>query len=276
MDAHSAKNRHSLAESILFLNTPEAPKLPVFPYDVEAAEPGAALSETAFDVDDCSTQMSKILVEHEAKLEQSARIRQRALEEARKGNNITAIALFTHLIGITPNSATDYNNRGLVYFQSNLLDQAIADYNRAIELNPQLDRVYNNRANYYAHQGQLEEAILDYETAIDLNPHNARAWINQGITFREMGHYSRALHCFEVALNFRLLEGHIYAERGRTHHLSGDWNCAVSDYYTALQQLPLSCETINRRSGRLRLQVISWLDGLLTPLGIPSRAEISR
>ncbi|MGF1534983.1 MAG: tetratricopeptide repeat protein [Elainellaceae cyanobacterium] len=220
--------------------------------------------------------MSEILVQHEARLEQSSRTRQRALEEARKGNNITAIALFTHLIAVNPNSATDYNNRGLVYFQSSLMEQAIADYNKAIELNPLLDRVYNNRANYYAHRGQLTEAIHDYETAIDLNPHNVRAWINQGITFREMQHYDQALHCFEVALNFRTLEGHIYAERGRTRHLHGDWNCAVADYYQALQHLPLSCETLNRRSCRLRLQVISWLDELLTPLGIPGRSEASR
>ncbi|MGB3614235.1 MAG: tetratricopeptide repeat protein [Elainellaceae cyanobacterium] len=275
MDAHSARNRHSLTEDNLFLKLSEAPILPVFSNEPSTADLDEADIKAAVDASGCPAQLSDILVQHHIKLEQSSKIRQRALNEARKGNNLTAIALFSHLIAVNPDSATDYNNRGLVYFQSSQLDQAIADYNRAIELNPVLDRVYNNRANYYAHQGQLTEAILDYETAIDLNPHNVRAWINQGITFREMGHYKRAIHCFEVALNFRMLEGHIYAERGRTHHLTGDWNCAVTDYYQALQQLPLSCETINRRSCRLRLQTIAWLDELLTPLGVPGQAESS-
>ncbi len=272
MDAHSARNRHALTENTLFLTTPEALTLPVFPEDAQATSSSSDAPKAAVDPEGCPAQLLEILIQHEAKLEQSSRIRQRALDEARKGNNITAIALFTHLIALNPSSATDYNNRGLVYFQSNQPEQAIADYNQAIELNPLLDRVYNNRANYYAHQGRLSEAILDYETAIDLNPHNVRAWINQGITFREMHQYERALHCFEVALSFRLLEGHIYAERGRTYHLDGDWNCAVADYYQALQQLPLSYETANRRSCRLRLQVVSWLDELLTPLGVPSHA----
>jgi len=275
MDAHSAKNRHSLTEENLFLKVSEAPVLPVFSNEPSANDLGNADFDAASNGSGYPTQLSDILVQHHLKLEQSSKIRQRALEEARRGNNLTAIALFTHLITVNPDSATDHNNRGLVYFQSRQLAQAIADYDRAIELNPMLDRVYNNRANYYAHQGQLAEAILDYETAIDLNPHNVRAWINQGITFREMGHYKRAIHCFEVALSFRVLEGHIYAERGRTHHLTGDWNCAVADYYYALQQLPLSCETTNRRSCRLRLQTIAWLDELLMPLGVPGQAESS-
>lgn len=276
MDAHSAKNRHSLTENSLFLKLPESPIIPVYGQASSQLEPiqtedGPAASPEA----SCPAQLFEILAKHHAKLEESSKVRQRALEEARKGNSLTAIALFSHLIAVNPDSATDYNNRGLVYFQNSQFEQALADYNQAIELNPALDRVYNNRANYYAHHGQLAEAILDYETAIDLNPHNVRAWINQGITFREMGEYERAIHCFEVALNFRTLEGHIYAERGRTHHLTGDWNCAVADYYQALQILPRACETQNRRACRLRLQTIDWLDELLAPLGIPGQAEPS-
>ncbi|MEO0408220.1 MAG: tetratricopeptide repeat protein [Cyanobacteria bacterium P01_A01_bin.135] len=277
MDAHSAKNRHSLTEDNLSLKIPETPAIPVYNNASTGPHPlqsGAEL-QASMEAGGCPPQLFEILVQHHAKLEQSAKIRQRALGEARKGNSLTAIALFSHLIAVNPDSATDYNNRGLVYFQNGQFDQAIADYNRAIELNPALDRVYNNRANYYAHHGQLADAILDYETAIDLNPHNVRAWINQGITFREMGEYERAVHCFEVALSFRVLEGHIYAERGRTHHLSGDWNCAIADYYQALQVLPHSCEVTNRRSCRLRQQTVDWLDELLTPLGVPGQAEPS-
>ncbi|MEB3356414.1 MAG: tetratricopeptide repeat protein [Synechococcales bacterium] len=199
--------------------------------------------------------------------ELQANLRQQALAEARHGNHADAIALFSKLLEQNPHSATDYNNRGLVYFQCRQLEQAIADYNRAIELNPNLDSVYNNRANYYAHQGQLLQAILDYDAAIDLNPQNVRAWINQGITFRDLQMHDRALECFDAALNFGRLEGHIYAERGRTYHLRGDWNCAIADYYRAMNSLPTVEDPGNARSMRLRQQVGGWLNELLSPLG---------
>ncbi|GEM_PF-364486 len=195
-----------------------------------------------------------------------ASLRKQALTEARQGNYGLAITIYDELINCNPYNASDYNNRGLAYFQTNQYDEAIADYNQAIELNPNLDSVYNNRANYYACRGQLLEAILDYDIAIDLNPGNVRAWINQGITFRELKMYERAIECFEAALTFEQLEGNIYAERGRAYHLWGDWNSAVADYLRAIEELPISTSTLYTASGRLRLQVELWLDDLIAPL----------
>jgi tetratricopeptide (TPR) repeat protein len=198
--------------------------------------------------------------------EQTALVRQKALAEARHGNYALSIALFSRLIEQDPASANDYSNRGLVYFQDGQFEAALADYNRAIELNPQLDSAYNNRANYFAAQGQFLEAILDYDVALDLNPTNIRAWINQGITFRELEMYERAIESFDLALGLGRLEGHIYAERGRTYHLRGDWNCAIADYYRALTDLPMVSTYASDPSVRLRLQVESWLDELMSPL----------
>ena len=193
-------------------------------------------------------------------------LRQQALTQAQEGQYAKAIALFSQIIERSPASASDYSNRGLVYFQSGQADAALADYNRAIELNPRLDSAYNNRANYYAAQGQFLEAILDYDIALDLNPTNIRAWINQGITFRELEMYDRAIESFELGLCLGRLEGHLYAERGRTYHLRGDWNCAMGDYQRALTKLPAPSGSPHNPSVRLRHQVEVWLDELLCPL----------
>ncbi|MBD1849418.1 tetratricopeptide repeat protein [Cyanobacteria bacterium FACHB-502] len=200
-----------------------------------------------------------------SRAEQDQLLRQEALTQAQQGHFDIAVALFSELIERYPNSASDYSNRGLVYFQSGQLEAAIEDYNRAIELNPQLDSAYNNRANYYAAQGQFLEAILDYDVALDLNPANVRVWINQGITFRELEMYDRALESFELALCLGRLEGHIYAERGRTYHLRGDWNCAVGDYHRAIEALPATKGQSHHPSARLRHQVESWMGELLYP-----------
>ena len=195
-------------------------------------------------------------------------LRRTALAEAKAGNYDASIALFDQLLQQNPLSATDYNNRGLVYFRNKQHSEALDDFNMAIDLNPDLDSVYNNRANYYAHHGHLLEAILDYDRAIELNPFNVRAWINQGITFRDMEMYDRAIECFDSALNFSRLEEHVYVERGRTYHLRGDWNCAIADYQRAQVCFYSSTEPLSRRSLRLLAQVECWMDELLLPLGI--------
>ncbi|MBW4548411.1 MAG: tetratricopeptide repeat protein [Symplocastrum torsivum CPER-KK1] len=188
-------------------------------------------------------------------------LRASAHSRAKQGDYAGAIALFNQLIMRNPVDPINYNNRGLIYFQSGQHDKALADYNKALELNPELDSAYNNRANYYASTGQLAEALTDYEQALDLNPGNTRTWINQGITFRELGLYDLALENLDMALILGCLEDYIYAERGRTYHLRGDWNCAIADYQRALSQLSHSGS-----SSRLRRKVETWMSQLLKPL----------
>ncbi|MFW9259929.1 tetratricopeptide repeat protein [Nostoc sp. CALU 546] len=187
-----------------------------------------------------------------------------ALRLAQQGDYTEAIALLTQLIFRHPHNAIDYNNRGLIYFQSGEIQKALCDYNTALKLNPDLASAYNNRANYYAACGELAVALADYDQAIDLNPRHVRAWINRGITWRDLGQYEEAIENFEVVLLFGQLEGHIWAERGRTYHLWGDWNCAIADYRRALTQLPSLDNSRNITAYRLRLQLENWLNELLS------------
>ena len=190
-------------------------------------------------------------------------LRSCALKSAQKGDFSEAIALLSQLIQRHPQNAVDYNNRGLIYFQSGENQKAFCDYNTALQINPNLASAYNNRANYYAACGELSAAIADYDQAIDLNPSHVRARINRGITLRDLGQYEEAIENFEVALLFGQLEGHIWSHRGRTYHLWGDWNCAIADYRRALTQL--SDDLRNVPSCPLRLQLENWLNELLSP-----------
>jgi tetratricopeptide (TPR) repeat protein len=184
--------------------------------------------------------------------------------KANQGDYVVAIALLDRLIALRPNHAVNYNNRGLMYFRNNQIIEALCDLSLALEINPHLDSAYNNRANCYAAQGDLPEAIADYDLALDLNPGNIRAWINQGIAFRELELYELGLENFDIALLIGdALEDRIYAERGRTYHLRGDWNCAISDYQTALNILTSKPDEVN-----YFYRVQSWFNELLSPLMI--------
>ncbi|MBE9209511.1 tetratricopeptide repeat protein [Nostoc sp. LEGE 06077] len=191
-------------------------------------------------------------------------LRSCALKSAKQGDYIQAIALLNELIRRYPHNAADYNNRGLIYFQSGEKQKAFCDYNTALDLNPNLASAYNNRANYYAACGELAAALADYDQAIDLNPRYVRAWINRGITFRDLGQYEEAINNLEIALLFGQLEAHIWAERGRTYHLWGDWNCAIADYRRAMAKLPTLDNSVDISAYRLRLQIETWLNDLLS------------
>jgi tetratricopeptide (TPR) repeat protein len=193
-------------------------------------------------------------------------IRSCALTKAREGDYSEAIALLSQLIHRYPDNAIDFNNRGLMYFESGEADKALSDYNTALKINPNLASAYNNRANYYAACGQLAVAIADYDQALDLNPSHVRAWINRGITLRDLGRYEQAIDNFDIGLLLGQLEGHIYAERGRTYHLRGDWNCAIADYQRALTLLPMQAVKSGDPGWRLRFQVENWLEELLVSL----------
>lgn len=191
--------------------------------------------------------------------ESEQKLRTEIKTKAQLGDYSAAIALINQLLAIHPESATDYNNRGLMYFSSGQLVKALQDYNQSIKLNPKLDQAYNNRGNCYAAQGNWAEALRDYETALDLNPTNLKTWINQGIIFRDMGLYDLALEDFDLALVIgQKFQGRIYAERGYTYHLRGDWNCAIADYNQALSILPLTAKLKAYRE-----KVETWLRQLL-------------
>ena len=81
--------------------------------------------------------------------------------KASQGNYAVAIALLDELIALRPDSATDYNNRGLMHFRNNQIVEALADLSQAVKIDPTLDSAYNNRANCYAAQGELAKAIAD-------------------------------------------------------------------------------------------------------------------
>lgn len=198
----------------------------------------------------------------QSQLELAERLRTLVQKKAEQGNYLAAIAILNQLIASYPNNAADYNNRGLMYFYLHQFSEAIADYNRAIKLNSRLDSAYNNRANAYAAQSNFAAALNDYEIALDLNPGNLRAWINQGIAFRELGLYDLAIENFDLTLLLgQKFKGRVYAERGYTYHLRGDWNCAIADYYRALEQF-----SIKTTPHPYQQKVEAWLNELLNPI----------
>ena len=188
-------------------------------------------------------------------------LRKRAQRAAMQGDYAEAIKILNQLVTYEPQNAENFVNRGLMHYNLQHHDQALADYDHAIDLDPDLDKAYSNRANLHATQENWMDAMDDYDEAIDLNPLNIRARLNQAITLREMNAYTEALTCLELAMFFKPESATLYAERGRTYQLMGQWNCAMADYNTA-QRLAVTYANDMNNSEQTQCRVLRWMHSL--------------
>ena len=88
------------------------------------------------------------------------------------------IELYTKVIGIDPENASAYNNRGVAYRKKGEYDNAIADYTKAIEIDPKYALAYYNRGIAYSEKGESDKAIEDYKKAIEIDNSHAAAYNN--------------------------------------------------------------------------------------------------
>tara|TARA_B100001971_G_C18064502_1_gene469720 strand:- start:72 stop:476 length:405 start_codon:yes stop_codon:yes gene_type:complete len=80
-------------------------------------------------------------------------------------------------IGLNPQDAAAYSNRGNAYARSGEHERVIQDYDEAIRLDPRYAPVCQYRGQAYASSGQVERAIQDHDELIRLTPQDADAFI---------------------------------------------------------------------------------------------------
>jgi tetratricopeptide (TPR) repeat protein len=84
-----------------------------------------------------------------------------------------AIADYSKVLELRPNSAGAQNNRGQLYLRGKKYDLAIADFTQAIQNSPNNPLFFKNRAVTYALTQKYDLAIADYGRALTLKPDDA-------------------------------------------------------------------------------------------------------
>ena len=114
-------------------------------------------------------------------------------------NPAKEMELYSQIIGIDPNIAEVYINRGIL--RKNMKDEegALQDYNKAIELNPN-DAAYYNRGILKKDMNDKDGALQDYNKAIELNPNDAMAYNNRGSLRSDMNDKDGALQDYNKAI----------------------------------------------------------------------------
>jgi len=139
------------------------------------------------------------------KLDRSvARLLDRAMAFKKVRRTDLALDDLTDAIGLAPDQAALYRERGEIYARNNAYDRAIADYNAAIRLDPVAVSFLDRGMAYYLKGGgaNLDRALADYDRAIALDDRKALAYNNRGLALRDKGEWTRAYADFSTALEF--------------------------------------------------------------------------
>ncbi len=119
-----------------------------------------------------------------------------------------------------PNTATSYNNLGLVYARQGEYKKAEELYKKALEISerilgeehPSTATSYNNLGLVYARQGEYKKAEELYKKALEIrerilgeeHPSTAESYNNLAFVYARQGEYKKALRYYQKAYNIFL------------------------------------------------------------------------
>lgn len=124
------------------------------------------------------------------------------------------INAYDSALGLNPDYAEVYNNRGVARHALGQYEGAIADYDLALRLNPDYANAYNNRGIARGNLGQHEAAIADFDSALRLNPDYTEAYYNRGIARLGLGQHEAAIADYDAALRLNPNYAKAYYTRG--------------------------------------------------------------
>lgn len=170
----------------------------------------------------------------------------------KKGDWHGAIADFSQVLAIDPQSAAAYNERGAARAAKGDLDGAIKDYTQAVTINPELAAAFEGRGNAKTARNDLDGAIADYTQAIRLDPSLAIALDSRGNAKTAKDDLDGAIADFTQAISIDPNLASAYSDRGFARQANGNLDGAINDYTQALALKPKTASAYyNRGLARL-------------------------
>lgn len=158
--------------------------------------------------------------------------------QSKKGDWKEAIADYTQVLAIDPQSSIAYNDRGIAWESKGDLDKAIKDYTQALTIDPQMAVAYNGRGNAKAAKSDLDGAIADFTQAVHLDPTLAVAYESRGNTKTARDDLEGAIADFTQAISIDPNLASAYSDRGFARQANGNLDGAITDYTQALALKP--------------------------------------
>ncbi|CAJ1966087.1 unnamed protein product [Cylindrotheca closterium] len=158
-----------------------------------------------------------------------------------------------------PDTASTYNNIGVVFQNQGKYEDALEQYQRALEIrvkalgpeHPDTASTYNNMGIVFQNQGKYEDALEQYQRALEIyvkalgpeHPDTASTYHSMGIVFQNQGKYEDALEQYQRALEIRVKAlGPEHPDTASTYHSMGIVFLNQGKYEDALEQYQRALE----------------------------------
>lgn len=166
---------------------------------------------------------------------------------------LQSIALFSEFIGIQPDNAQAYLNRGSTYVRMGQFDAGLSDYSQVIALEPTRFEGWYNRGSARVAARQYDEAIPDLTEAIRLKPDLGYAYCNRGLSYLRKNEIEQALADFEKGLALRVDMPLCYYGRGELALSDGKYREAIEDLTRGINFKPTAQALTHRATAYERL-----------------------
>src|SRR5207248_1519882 len=109
-------------------------------------------------------------------------------------------ALWRTTLAKNPNCWMAHNNLGIVLFEKNQIDEAIAQYRATLNLQPDFWDADYNLGNALLGKGEIDRAMVHCRAAVSIQPQNADAQTNLAVVLDQKGRAPEAISHYEKAL----------------------------------------------------------------------------
>lgn len=138
----------------------------------------------------------------------------------------------------TDRQAREFCNRGDLFFDIGLLNNARNDYGNALKLNPNYVDAYIKGGLVILMLGHVEECISTLTQAIKLDPNNGNLYRIRGLAMSMLDNTEAALLDFSKVVEINPTDAEAYRNRGNAKFLIGQKDSAISDYTKAIEIAP--------------------------------------
>jgi len=155
------------------------------------------------------------------------------------GNYENALADFSALISLTPNSTVGFHLRGHLFRDLRRYDEAISDFSKVCSMDPKAGYARNDLATCWVSKNNYSEALKHYREATEVDPKWGFSWVNRGLAHWQTQDKEQALLCLTKGTEINFEDRYMaYYYLAQLKSEMGDYWGSIDDYASAIQLKP--------------------------------------